>query len=95
MTKYIAKKQNYTALFLTNMHANFKDNIKALNLMQAKQNLVIQDDPISKQHIHVLDLKKPQYFVRVEKQDIQMANTDRQALYHLFATVLNELESKK
>lgn len=93
MTKYIAKKQNHTALFLTNMHANFNDNIKALNRIQVKQNLAIRDDPISKQHIHVLDLNQPQRLIRIEKQDIKIADSDRQALYHLFATVLNELDS--
>lgn len=94
MTKFIAKKQNHTALFLTNIHANFEGNVKALNGINPKHQLFIKEDPISKLHIQVVDSKQPHRLVRVEKQDIKNANSDRQALYHLFATVLNELEIK-
>lgn len=94
MTTYFAQKYNKTALFLMNMHANFEVSIQHVDRIEYQRKLIIQNDPISNQHIQVVNTKKPNDFIRIEKRDIEIANQDRQALYHLLATVLNTLDYK-
>lgn len=94
MTIYFAKKNNKTALFLTNIHANFEESIQFLPRIEYQRQLTIQNDPVSNQHIQVINSNQPNDFIRIEKRDIQLANQDRQMLYHLLATVLNTLNQK-
>lgn len=93
MTKYIAKTNNRTAIFLTNVHATFEASIQALSSIEYTRKLAIKNDPISSLHILVEDTKNLNNFIRIEKIDIALANKDRQALYHLVATVLDTLKS--
>ncbi|NHC02428.1 hypothetical protein G9F31_01340 [Acinetobacter sp. 187] len=92
MTKYIAKTNNRTALFLSHFYATFEESVANINKIEHNRILTIKNDPISSQHILVIDSKNPNKNFRIEKRDIELANQNRQSLYHLLTNVFDDLK---
>lgn len=94
MSKYISKTNNQTALFLSNFYGTFEESVAAVGKIEHHRILVIQNDPISSQHIIVQDTRNLHKNFRIEKHDIELANQNRQALFHLLSVVLDDLDVK-
>ena len=92
MTKYVSKTHHHTALLLSNFYLTFEEGIASIAKFEYHRVLNIQRDPISTQHVLVVDPKQPNQFFRIEKRDIELANQDRQALYHLLSHTLDHLK---
>lgn len=92
MSKFIAKTNNKTALFLSNFYSTFETSIANIAKVEHSRVLTIKNDPISTQHVLVSDLKHPNHVFRIETHDIEQANQNRQSLYHLLATTLDYLK---
>lgn len=93
MSKFIVKTTNLTALILSNAHSTFESSIQALPLNDYQRHLILKDDPLSTQHVLVQQQNSQGRQYRIEKKDIQIANTNRFELYYLLATVLNTVKS--
>ena len=93
MSKFLTKKVNSTALILSNFHSTFEASIQGLSHVEPQRNLIIKDDPISSHHVLVQDKILANHFIRIEKKDIEYANQNRQELYHLLSTVLDNIKT--
>lgn len=93
MSKFFTKHPNRHAIVLSNFHSNFEDGIAGLRFLDFKNRLVLKSDPQSQHHVLVQDEQNPNLKFRVEKADIELANHDRHALYHLLAIVLNHFHT--
>ena len=93
MSKYISKTNNRTALFLSNFHPTFEPSIAGVSTIEHNRILKIKNDPISTQHVLVEDTKNIGKTFRIEKRDVELANQNRQSLYHLLAVVLDDLKT--
>lgn len=93
MSKFFAKTTNRTALILSNFHSTLEASLQGLNSIEPLRILVIKDDPISTQHILVHDHILVANSIRIEKKDVEAANKNRQELYHLLATILDQVKS--
>ncbi|WP_445115416.1 hypothetical protein [Acinetobacter sp. WZC-1] len=92
MTKFVTRHTSKTALILSSFHSTFENSISGLHAIKPAIQLNLRNDPVSTQHILVERLRNGTVVsdnFRLEKKDIEDANNDRQALYHLMATVLN------
>lgn len=93
MPKFFTKTTNRTALILSNFHGTLEASLQGLGSIEPQRILVIKEDPISTQHILVHDKVLVGNSIRLEKKDVEAANKNRQDLYHLLSTVLDQVKS--
>lgn len=97
MSKYLSKTTNPTARTLANFYSTFEQCLENAKSIQYLSDYRLKADPQSSQHVIVESYSKGtiQDKFKIEKTAIEHANTDRLALYHLVATVLNHFQPAK